>query len=106
MPVISFVSTKGGAGKTTSAVLLAGQIGSAGKSIVLIDADPNRPLETWAKLKPLPDSIRVVFDDSADTIVDTIEDARAQADFVLVDLEGTATDRVGFAIARSDLILI
>ena len=106
MPVISFVSTKGGAGKTTSAVLLAGQIGSAGKSTVLIDADPNRPLEAWASLKPLPDSIRVVFDDSADTIVDTIEDARAQADFVLVDLEGTATDRVGFAIARSDLVLI
>ena len=31
---------------------------------------------------------------------------RADADFVIVDLEGTATDRIGFAVSRSDLVLI
>ncbi|BCH62752.1 hypothetical protein RvVAR0630_pl08940 (plasmid) [Agrobacterium vitis] len=46
------------------------------------------------------------MDDSAETIIDTIEDARATSDFVIVDLEGTATDRIGFAVARSDLVLI
>src|SRR5690554_1187253 len=106
MAVISLVSSKGGVGKTTSAVVLAGEFADAGRRVVLIDADPNRPLEGWARLRQLPDVLRVVTDDSAETIIDTIEDARAEADFVIVDLEGTATDRVGFAVARSDLVLI
>src|SRR6218665_3932703 len=106
MPVISFVSSKGGVGKTTSAVVLAGEFAAAGRKVVLIDADPNRPLEAWARLKGTPDTVRLMIDDSAETIIDTIEDARASADFVIVDLEGTATDRIGFAVARSDLVLI
>jgi len=72
----------------------------------LIDADPNRPLEAWSRLRALPEALRIIVDDSAETIIDTIEDARAAADFVIVDLEGTATDRIGFAVARSDLVLI
>lgn len=106
MPVISFVSSKGGVGKTTSAVVLAGEFAAAGRKVVLIDADPNRPLEAWARLKSTPDTVRLMIDDSAETIIDTIEEARANTDFVIVDLEGTATDRIGFAIARSDLVLI
>lgn len=106
MSVVSFVSSKGGVGKTTSAVVLAGEFAEAGRKVVLIDADPNRPLEAWSRLKALPETLRLMIDDSAETIIDTIEDARAKADFVIVDLEGTATDRIGFAIARSDLVLI
>lgn len=106
MAVISFVSSKGGVGKTTSAVVLAGEFAAAGRKVALIDADPNRPLEAWSRLRPLPESLRIIVDDSAETIIDTIEDARADADFVIVDLEGTATDRIGFAVARSDLVLI
>jgi len=106
MPVISLVSSKGGVGKTTSAVILAGELAAAGRKVVLVDADPNRPLEGWARLRTLPETIRVIIDDSAETIIDTIEDARTGADFVIVDLEGTATDRIGFAVARSDLVLI
>lgn len=106
MAVISFVSSKGGVGKTTSAVVLAGELVAAGRKVALIDADPNRPLVAWSQLRPVPESLRLIVDDSAETIIDTIEDARTDADFVIVDLEGTATDRVGFAVARSDLVLI
>src|SRR5690606_77580 len=106
MPVISLVSSKGGVGKTTSAVVLAGEFAAAGRRVVLVDADPNRPLEAWARLRELPEAMRVVTDDSAETIIDTMEGVRAGGDFVIVDLEGTATDRIGFAVARSDLVLI
>ena len=106
MPVISFVSSKGGVGKTTGAVVLAGELVASGRSVIMIDADPNQPLISWSGLKSLPPRLSVVADQSAETIIDTIEDARAKADFVIVDLEGTATDRIGFAIARSDLVLI
>lgn len=106
MPVISFVSSKGGVGKTTGAVVLAGEMAEAGRSVVMIDADPNRPLLIWERVRALPPSISIVADESADTIIDTIDAARAQADVVIVDLEGTATDRVGFAVTRSDLVLV
>lgn len=106
MPVISFVSSKGGVGKTTGAVVLAGELVDSGRRVVMIDADPNRPLVQWAALRPLPERLSVVADESADTIIDTIEDARAKSDFVIVDLEGTATDRIGFAVTRSDLVLV
>ena len=101
MPVISFVSSKGGVGKTTSAVVLAGEFAAAGRKVVLIDADPNRPLDAWSRLKGLPETLRLMVDDSAETIIDTIEEARTSAVFVIVDLEGTATDRIGFAIAQA-----
>lgn len=106
MSVISFVSSKGGVGKTTSAVVLAGELAAAGRKVVLIDADPNKPLEVWSRLRTPPENLSIMIDDSAETVIDTIEEARAQADFVVVDLEGTATDRIGFAVARSDLVLI
>ena len=106
MPVISFVSSKGGVGKTTGAVVLAGELASSGRTVVMIDADPNQPLLLWERLQSLPDGLSVIADESATTIIDTIETARGSADFVVVDLEGTATDRIGFAITRSDLVLI
>lgn len=106
MAVISFVSSKGGVGKTTSAVVLAGELAAAGRKVVLIDADPNKPLAVWSSLRTPPDNLRVVIDDSAETVIDTIDEARSGADFVIVDLEGTATDRAGYAVTRSDLVLI
>ena len=106
MPVISFVSSKGGVGKTTGAVILAGELAEAGRSVVMVDADPNQPLLIWKKVRAVPPAISIVADESADTIIDTIDAARGRADFVIVDLEGTATDRVGFAVTRTDLVLI
>lgn len=106
MPVISFVSSKGGVGKTTGAVVLAGELAAAGRPVAMIDADPNRPLVAWSEVQALPTGLSVVADDSAETIIDTIEAARKAAEWVIVDLEGTATDRIGFAITRSDLVLI
>ena len=106
MPVVSMVSSKGGAGKTTTALIIAGEIASAGRTVILVDADPNQPLVAWAARPGKPDNIQVVIDESAETIVDTIAEAKTRAHFVLVDLEGTATDRIGFAITQSDLVLI
>ena len=106
MPVVSMVSSKGGAGKTTTALIIAGEIASAGRRVILVDADPNQPLVAWADRPGKPDNIQVVIDESAETIVDTISEAKTRAHFVLVDLEGTATDRIGFAITQSDLVLI
>ncbi len=106
MPIISFATSKGGAGKTTSALALASELARGGDKITLIDADPNQPLVRWAKLPGKPDNIEVVADESEETILDSIENASRSSKVVIVDLEGTASSRLSFAIGASDLVVI
>lgn len=106
MPVIALASPKGGVGKTTAAVVLAGELAEKGADVVLIDADPNQPISTWAALPGKPARLQVITDQTEDTIIDTIEDAARRAPFVLVDLEGTASMMVSYAVSRADLVLI
>lgn len=106
MPTISFVSPKGGVGKTTSAVVLATQIAQRDKAVTIIDADPNRPISHWARLPGRPPPIHVISEVTEDTIIDEIESAEREAPFVIIDLEGTANLTVGYAISRSDLVIV
>jgi chromosome partitioning protein len=106
MPVISFANPKGGAGKTTSALLLAGELAGKGARVAIIDADPERWISQWGRLPGKPASIDIIADVSEDTIVDHIESAAKTAQFVIVDLEGTASLMVANAIGMSDLVII
>jgi chromosome partitioning protein len=106
MPTIVFASPKGGAGKSTSAVVLASELAQKGAPVVIIDADPNRPVSAWAKRAGKPESLTVLSDVTEETIIDEIEAAAARAPFVLVDLEGTASITVAYAISRADLVII
>lgn len=106
MPVISFVSPKGGVGKTTSALLLATELAEQGARVTVIDADPNLPIAKWSKLPGMPSNMDVVADVGEATIVDAIDEARARSPFVVVDLEGAASSRVTHAVSMSDLVLI
>lgn len=106
MPVISFANPKGGAGKTTTALILATQLAENGASVTLIDADPERWISQWGALPGKPDSITIIGGVTEESIVDQIEEASAQAQFVIVDLEGTASLMVANAIGMSDLVLI
>lgn len=106
MPTIAFGNPKGGAGKTTSALLLASELASKGARIIIIDADPERWISQWAKLPGRPEKITIISDVTEDTIVDRIEAAAVEAQFVIVDLEGTASLMVANAIGMSDLVVI
>jgi len=106
MPIIVFASPKGGAGKSTSAVVLATELAQKGAAVVIIDADPNRPVSAWAKRAGKPESLEVLANVTEETIIDEIEAAAARAPFVLVDLEGTASMTVAYAISRADLVII
>ncbi len=106
MPTIALVNPKGGAGKTTVALVLGTALADRGASVTLVDADPNQPLTAWANLGAVPAGLDVVTDVNEDTIIDTIEAAAARSAFVIVDLEGTASVMVNYAISRADLALI
>lgn len=106
MPVISFANPKGGAGKTTSALLLAGELAVKGARVAIIDADPERWISQWGRLPGKPATIDIIVDVTEDTIVDHIESAAKKAQFVIVDLEGTASLMVASAVGMSDLVII
>lgn len=105
--VISFVSPKGGSGKTTSALLLAGQIVSRSKQkVVIVDADPNKPFGRWEKISGGHEQIIVLDYDSSEEILDVIDKAKTLGTFIFVDLEGSRNENMSFTISQSDLILI
>jgi chromosome partitioning protein len=106
MPTIVFASPKGGAGKSTSAVMLATELAGQGASVTIIDADPNRPVSRWANRPGRPVNLTVVADVTEDTILDQVDQASVKAAFVIVDLEGTASLMVGYAISRADLVIV
>ena len=104
--IIAIASGKGGAGKSTSAVILATELAMRTTNITLIDADPNKPISRWAKLGGKPENLTVIGGVSEDTIIDIIDDAANKTRFVIVDLEGTASMMVGYAMSRADLMII
>ena len=106
MPVISFANPKGGAGKTTTALILATQLSENGATVSIIDADPERWISQWGDLPGRPNNISVISGVSEDSIVDLIEVESEKSQFVIVDLEGTASLMVANAIGMSDLVLI
>jgi chromosome partitioning protein len=106
MPVIVFASPKGGAGKSTSAVVLATQLALKGASVTAIDADPNKPVSQWARRPGCPENMTVLADVSEASIIETIEQAAQRTTFVVVDLEGTASMTVAYAISRADLVIV
>jgi chromosome partitioning protein len=106
IPTIVFCSPKGGAGKSTSAVLLATELAERGATVTIIDADPNKPVSRWAKRPGKPETLAVIDDVNERSIITTIEDAAKKSTFVIVDLEGTASRTVVYAISRADLVII
>ena len=106
MPTIVFASPKGGAGKSTSAVILATELALKGAGVTIIDADPNKPVSQWANRAGCPENLTVIADISENTIIDEIESAARQTPFVVVDLEGTASMMVAYAISRADMVVI
>ena len=105
MPTVAFISPKGGVGKTTAAVVLATQLGRKAP-VIVIDADPNRPVASWAKLGKRSETISVMSDVSQENILEKIDEAAQVAPFVVVDCEGTASLTVAYAIGAADLVIV
>lgn len=105
MPVICAANPKGGAGKSTTILAIASTLAQQGGSVTIIDADPNKPITDWrAGKSSLP--LNVISDATEGNIRDLINTAASEAQFVFVDLEGTASRLASRAIIRADLTLI
>jgi chromosome partitioning protein len=105
MPVVVVANPKGGAGKSTAALVLATTLVHLGATVSIIDADPNRPIMDWRTGNSGLD-VEVLGDLNESSVIKVIREQRSLRQFVLVDLEGTASRLVSRAITQADLVLI
>lgn len=105
MPTVVIASPKGGAGKSTAAVLLGTELAHAGAQVVMLDCDPNRSLSLWADRGPLPARVSVLAGVTEADIIRTIRQHDIDGQIVIVDLEGVASRLVSRAISQADLVI-
>ncbi|MEC5293498.1 MULTISPECIES: ParA family protein [unclassified Aurantimonas] len=105
MPVISIANPKGGAGKSTTALIIGSVLASQGATAAILDCDPNQPIKAWSTGSS-GNAVRVRADLTESQIISVIDEERHACQVVVVDLEGTASRMVSRAITRSDLVLI
>jgi chromosome partitioning protein len=103
--VIAAANCKGGCGKSTTILILAGEYAAQGYRVHIIDADPKKRLLKWGNAGVKPQAIAVTEANSAN-MRDEIEKARANADVVLIDVEGTANAALTLADAYANLVII
>lgn len=109
MYVITFANPKGGSGKTTSAMLLAEQIAISGGRVAILDLDPNANILAWSEARK-SDGRDVPFvvhaRPQAEETVELIDSLSEEADYLIIDLEGSKDQIVTFALSRTDLCVI
>jgi len=119
MQVITIVQTKGGSGKTTTAMLLASAALAAGRRVSLIDGDVNAQLGRWrdsfelaswesVKKPAWPEALAILSPpESVEGLLSLLESEEARGvDLVVIDTRpGTHTDTEDLCLV-SDLVLI
>lgn len=118
MPNIVIASPKGGVGKSTTANVLMTCLARRGATVTCIDADRNRPQVKWGaragvRLPQYPQhqasilpSLSIIEETAEESLIDTIQTAAMAAQFVIVDLEGVASQAATFAISQADMVVI
>jgi chromosome partitioning protein len=105
MSVIALLGQKGGTGKTTVTLGLAVSAAQAGKTVAVIDLDPQANAANWKDRRE--DENPAVISAQVSRLKPTLETARQHgADFIVIDTPGKS-DSAGIEAARAaNLVLI
>lgn len=99
MITITLISQKGGSGKTTLSLNLAIAAVLKGKSVVIVDLDPQQSAARWARLRK--DDNPVIVSGHGPNVADLVQRAKdAGADMVIID---TAPKSESAALAAAKL---
>lgn len=106
MPVISFANAKGGAGKTTAALLLATELAHQGFRITIIDADPQKWISQWYEISgPVP-NLSVISEVTTASLLCHLREMASSTDYFIIDLAGARDALVTTAIGLSNHVII
>src|ERR1700730_13452982 len=104
--IVSFASSKGGVGKSTSCAAVGARLALRGEQVLIIDLDQNRTLERWGRKANVPGlSVRAIErDEFTNVFRETVQ--TGDIDHILIDLAGAREATVLKAIARAELVVI
>lgn len=108
MAIIAVVGRKGGIGKSTIAGNLAAEFIEMGRSVIVIDADPQHSLVAWSEQGEGLLAQCVVSVDSGDSAAlrANVKSASAEADVVLIDTPPGMPEVIRVAAMVADLVLL
>jgi len=106
--VIALLNQKGGAGKTTLATHLAGELAMAGNRVKLLDADPQGSALDWAqrRLQNSQERLYGVFGLARDSLHQEAPQIALEADYVVIDGPPRVAALARSALLAADLVLI
>lgn len=102
--IITFASSKGGVGKSTTCAAIASELALRGDRVLLIDLDQNRTLERWSRKAPIKGlTVAAVEANKFGTV---LKQASDEYDHICIDLPGSREVTMYKVLARSDLVVI
>ena len=104
MRVITFVTQKGGSGKTTLALSCAVAAEEHGARALVLDMDPQRTAEAWYQTREATKPKLATV--TAAELPDAITGGRQRFDVVLIDTPGRDEPSTAAAIRHADICLI
>ncbi len=104
--VLTVASTKGGAGKTTMVMALAGTLAAEGLRVAVVDADPNRAYASWSEAAYEGAAVTVRAEADETRLATAIDELAPLVDLVLVDTAGFGNRAALLAIAAADAVLV
>ena len=105
MKYISFVNQKGGVGKTTLALNVAGTLASQGNKVLFIDSDPQGSALDWSGARTTPPIFSIVGM-AKPVIHKEAREIGKNYDFVVIDSPPSVQALAKSVIATSDLVVI
>ena len=106
--IVALLNQKGGVGKTTLALHLAGELAMRGKRVTLIDADPQGSALDWSQQRSrenLPRAFGVVGL-ARDTLHREAPELARDVDYVVIDGPPRVAGLMRSALLAADLVLI
>lgn len=107
--IFAVATPKGGSGKTTVSILLAGELARQGYSVALIDSDPQGSAWQWHASSlargHTPTGIETVHATSEAAAIAKILELDAR-DAIIIDTPGFADNRIMEAAFRADLVIL